>query len=403
MRTRIRLKQFLRRTATRFLRREDGQIAILFALGATAFVILMGMAVDYMRMSRAQTALQNAADAAVLSIAREAQEDISDEALEEMAFDRIATMVPSQYDFEVTSLTTSSGALDITVEGSLPAGLTSLAGYEELNQSATAQAVWGTGKLEVALVLDSTGSMAQHSRMTELKKAAAALLNELETSEEGLVKIAIVPFDVNVRVPTSYRTASWFRVDWWVGWFWSGCIADRDQPNDASDAAVVSTATKYPGAICGSSNLQVIQPLTDDFEVLRTKVNALNPAGNTNITIGLAWGMALLSSREPFTEGVPPGTKDVTKIIVLMTDGDNTENRWSNSGSTIDARTSAACQSAKGSDIVLYTIRLMEGDQDLLEGCASGPENYYDVENVSDLVPVFQAIGERLSRLRLAS
>ena len=52
--------------------------------------------------------------------------------------------------------------------------------------------------------------------MVELKKAAKAMLDELEASEDGLVKIAIVPFDVNVRVPTSYKTASWFKTDWWV-------------------------------------------------------------------------------------------------------------------------------------------------------------------------------------------
>jgi hypothetical protein len=132
-------------------------------------------------------------------------------------------------------------------------------------------------------------------------------------------------------------------------------------------------------------------------------VNALTPAGNTNITVGLAWGMTLLSSQEPFTEGVAPATKDVTKIIVLMTDGDNTENRWTSSASSINARTQLACQSAKTAKIEVYTIRLMEGNQTLLENCASNPSNYYNVENAADLVPVFQAIGERLSQLRISS
>ena len=127
--------------------------------------------------------------------------------------------------------------------------------------------------------------------MVELKKAATALLDELKASEEGLVKIAIVPFDVNVRVANSYKTASWFKSDWWISWFWNGCLADRDQSNDVSDAAVTSSAaTKYPGALCGSNNLKTIQPLTDDFTVLNDKVNSLAPAGNTNITIGHGLG-----------------------------------------------------------------------------------------------------------------
>jgi uncharacterized protein YegL len=245
--------------------------------------------------------------------------------------------------------------------------------------------------------------MAQYDRMVELKKAAKAMLDELQSSEEGLVKIGIVPFDVNVRVATSYKTASWFKSDWWISWFWSGCIADRDQSNDVSDAPVTSSsATKYPGALCSSNNLKTIQPLTDDFAALNTKVDSLTPAGNTNITIGLAWGMTILSSQEPFTGGVAPGTADVTKSIVLMTDGDNTENRWTSTASAIDARTQLACQAAKDAGIVVYTIRLMEGNETLLSGCASSPGNYYDVDNVADLVPVFQAIGERLSQLRIS-
>jgi hypothetical protein len=219
-----------------------------------------------------------------------------------------------------------------------------------------------------------------------------------------LVKIAIVPFDVNVRVANTYKTASWFKTDWWVSWFWDGCIADRDQSNDVSDAAVTTSAsTKYPGALCSSDKLTTIQPLTNDFSLLYAKINALTPAGNTNITIGLAWGMALLSSQEPFTEGVAPNTKDVTKILVLMTDGDNTENRWTSTASQIDARTTLACQSAKDSKIEVYSVRLMEGNATLLKNCASSPGNYYNVENSTDLVPAFQAIGEKISQLRLSS
>ena len=338
----------------------------------------------------------------MLGIAREAQEETSAEALKQMATGRMATMLPN-YNFEVTSAVPTSGTLTISAKGSIAAGLTTVAGYETLEQSVTSQAAWGTGKLEVAMVLDSTGSMAQYNRMVELKKAAKAMLDELELSEEGLVKIAIVPFDVNVRVANSYKTASWFKSDWWISWFWNGCLADRDQSNDVSDAAVThSAATKYPGALCGSNNLKTIQPLTDDFTVLNDKVDSLAPAGNTNITIGMAWGMTILSSQEPFTEGVAPGTKDVTKAIVLMTDGDNTANRWTSTASQIDARTQLACQSAKNAKIVVYTIRLMEGNGTLLSNCATSTEHYYNVENVADLVPAFQAIGERLSQLRIS-
>jgi Flp pilus assembly protein TadG len=380
---------------------ERGQIGLLFAIGVTAMMMMTGASIDYIRSSRAKTTLQNATDAVVLAVARDVETVSSNDTLKQMARDRMATMLPN-YSFDVTSVSTAGGTITINAEGSLPAGLAAVAGFSTLKQRVTSSAVWGTGKLEVALVLDSTGSMASYNRMVELKKAAAALLAELETSEAGLVKVGIVPFDVNVRVPTSYKTASWFKTDWWVSLFWGGCIADRDQNNDVGDATVTtSSSTKYPGALCGSNQLTTIQPLTDNFTDLYAKVNALSPAGNTNITIGLAWGMAILSSQEPFTEGVVPGTRDVTKIIVLMTDGENTANRWTSTATSIDARTQLACQAARDSSIV-YTVRLMEGNEDLLRNCASTEDNYYDVEDAADLVPAFQAIGEKISQLRLS-
>jgi hypothetical protein len=112
--------------------------------------------------------------------------------------------------------------------------------------------------------------------------------------------------------------------------------------------------------------------------------------------------MAVLSSQEPYTEASPPGTKDLTRAIVLMTDGDNTQNRWTSTSSLIDARTQLACQSAKDSGIQLYVVRLMEGNSSLLSACASSSDTYYDVD-VTDLVPTFKAIGEQLSQLHLSS
>jgi hypothetical protein len=57
---------------------------------------------------------------------------------------------------------------------------------------------------------------------------------------------------------------------------------------------------------------------------------------------------------------------------------------------------------ASDSSIIVYTVRLMEGNEDLLRSCASSEDNYYDVEDTSDLVPAFQAIGKKISQLRLS-
>jgi Flp pilus assembly protein TadG len=394
----------LRLHLARFLVRDErGSIAITFAICSVVLVLFTGAALDYARMSRSYTMLQNAADAALLSVAHTAKDSSDTDALKQQTYDTMAAMLPDGFDFQITNFTKSGSTLNMSAKGVIPASLTAVVGYNQFEPSATSEVYWGTGKVEVLLVLDNTGSMSSFGRMTALKEAAAALLDELEGSEEGLVKVGIVPFDVYVRVPSSYKTASWFTtLNWIVNIFWNGCITDRDQPYDIDDTPVTTSSTQYPGAICSGSSLTTIQPLTDDFTALNAKINAMSPAGYTNITIGLAWGLSLLSNQEPFTEGEPYGTENLTKYIVLITDGDNTSNRWTNNTSSIDARTQIACQSVKDAGVTLYTIRLQEGNETLLSQCASSTDTYFDVDDVNDLVPTFQAIGEQISQLRVA-
>lgn len=385
------------------LRNERGAVTVTFAISSVALLLLTGAALDYARVSKSYTQLQNVADSALLAVAQTAKDNSDIDTLKQLASNHMTTMLPNGYDFEITSFVKEGSSLSMSATGIVPATLTSVVGYEQFEPAVFSEVYWGTGKIEVLLVLDNTGSMGSHGRMAALKDASDALLDELAGSEPGLVKVGMVPFDVNVRIPTSYKTASWFKSSWWVNWFWSGCITDRDQPYDVSDAPVTSSdATKYPGALCASNSLATIQPLTDNFLSLYSKVDQMTPAGNTNITIGLAWGLALLSDQEPFTEGQPWGTEDLSKIMVLITDGDNTENRWTSSTSSIDARTELACQSVKDSGVTLYAVRLQEGNSSLLSECASSADTYYDVEDVQDLVPTFQAIGEQISQLRIA-
>ena len=87
--------------------------------------------------------------------------------------------------------------------------------------------------------------------------------------------------------------------------------------------------------------------------------------------------------------------------MILLTDGDNTENRFTKSGNDIDARTRLACANAKSAGINLYTIRVIDGDAALLKECASKPEMYYEVPSASQLDPVFKTIANEISAVRL--
>ena len=107
-----------------------------------------------------------------------------------------------------------------------------------------------------------------------------------------------------------------------------------------------------------------------------------------------------LSPVAPFNASAPKS--DLDKVIILLTDGDNTENRWSTTQSTIDARTKLACTNVKAANIKLYTIRVIDGNESLLQQCATKTDMYYDVQQASQLSKVFSTIAQNLANLRLA-
>ena len=175
---------------------------------------------------------------------------------------------------------------------------------------------------------------------------------------------------------------------------------DRDEPYDASDADPTSSATKFPTKQC-SYSLASMLPLTNDWTALSNTIDAMNPDGNTNVSIGLQWAWHSLTSSDPFTQAAAPAY-DLSKYIILMTDGENTENRWTRSSSRNDGRTAATCPFLKAAGIKVYTIRVIDGDATLLRNCASDPSMYFDVQNAGQLTSVFNSIGATLARLHLS-
>jgi len=107
-----------------------------------------------------------------------------------------------------------------------PTGVTRLVGVTTISAKLVSEATRKQLDLEVAMVLDNSGSMASNSRMTNLKKAARCatdiLFNAItDCSDAALttadpltptvanVKIGISPFNEFVNVGTGYKTASW--------------------------------------------------------------------------------------------------------------------------------------------------------------------------------------------------
>ncbi|MFT4077348.1 MAG: pilus assembly protein TadG-related protein [Asticcacaulis sp.] len=185
-----------------------------------------------------------------------------------------------------------------------------------------------------------------------------------------------------------------------------GCVMDRGQSYDVSATAYTAGVldSAYQATDCDNSTLSAIQDLTTSISTTKTYVNNLVAAGNTNITIGVQMGMEVLSPDAPYTQGVAWGDEDMDKYMIIVTDGDNTANRWtpsSASSSLIDARTALACQAAKDKGITIFVVRVMDGNSDMLKACATKTIYYYDLSSASQLTTAMADIFQRIGKLRL--
>jgi Flp pilus assembly protein TadG len=57
---------------------------------------------------------------------------------------------------------------------------------------------------------------------------------------------------------------------------------------------------------------------------IRNAIDTMQPNGYTNVTQGIVWGWATLSSHAPFSEGRPEKERGNEKIMIVLTDGMNT-------------------------------------------------------------------------------
>jgi hypothetical protein len=205
---------------------------------------------------------------------------------------------------------------------------------------------------------------------------------------------------------------------------WNGCVRDRVQDFDASNSgpAFVSTNVSMTNVSGTAETYQMattpatadaFQPhqfydcptdlmtLTFDWTALNNKVDALTPVGNTNVTVGLSWAFHTVTAASPFNTALP-ASGELDKVIILLTDGDNTQNRWTSTQADIDARTKKTCDAARAANIKVYTVRVINGNASLLSQCATKTSMYYNVQNASDLNSVFTTIAQELANLRIA-
>jgi hypothetical protein len=166
----------------------------------------------------------------------------------------------------------------------------------------------------------------------------------------------------------------------------------------------------------------------------------MSVGGNTHIDLGMAWGWRMLSPRwrglwggEMNTNSLPLDYNSplMNKAIVLMTDGDNTlsdghysgygypsagqlganacvSGNCTNGENQLNTRTTNVCANIKAnnSNVIIYTIALGTGigttAKNMLLGCASKPEYYFESPTTDELDGIFSQIGDSLANLRIS-
>ena len=145
--------------------------------------------------------------------------------------------------------------------------------------------------------------------------------------------------------------------------------------------------------------------LSYNWSSMNSLVNNMSPAGNTNQAIGLQLGWMSLVGGGPFTVPAMDPNYTYQQIIILLTDGLNTQDRWYTSQSSIDARQQLTCNNIKAARVTLYTIQVNTGGDPtstLLQNCASDSTKFFLLTSANEIVTTFNAIGTNLTMLRVA-
>jgi len=406
------------------------------AVVAVPVMAAVGMAVDYSRVNAARTAFQVSLDATALMLSKDAATETK-EALQTEATKTFNSLFSRSEvtDVNVTPLYTSAGGSKLTLNGTavVHTNFLGVIGIDHVDIKSMSVSSWGNTRLRVALVLDNTGSMASDGKMDALKTASHNLLTQLQQAavHPEDVYVSIVPFSKDVNFGSDNYAQSWLRWDLWEEvngscsntsysnrtscqshskvWTpathntWNGCVTDRDQNFDTTNSAAAVGSTQYPTDQYSSCSASLI-PLTNDWTALNAKIDTMVPVGNTNQAIGLQVGWQTLTAT-PFT--VPPVDPDYKyqTVIILLTDGLNTQDRWYTSQSSINTRQQKTCDNIKAAGLTVYTVQVNTGGDatsTLLQNCASDPGKFFLLTSAGQIVATFGQIGTSLSKLRLA-
>ena len=370
---------YTKRRPLSFRKDETGSLTIF---GLFIFILLLmmsGMAVDLVRQERARVAIQNTIDTAVVaasSLSQEAQTKAEVEALvknhmEKAGFDPNIVTVDSDLQKPAGSDEIISRYVNASVNFEMNTMFMNMLGIDALEGHAASGAREGNEMIEIALVLDTSGSM-NGTKMTNLKAAAKQFVTTVLTNNgPDRTLISIIPYSQQVHMSADLMARLNFDTDpvdvvdpapypnamttYVPGNMATNCVRFRSDDytshrlvdsgniellshfarNSTGNYSEPSGSARW----CRDTKTEVML-FQNDETTLHDHIDLMTATGWTAVDIGMNWGVGVL--HESFqsvvtgmnTDGlapdsaigfpVPLGTPDVKKYVVLMTDGINT-------------------------------------------------------------------------------
>ncbi len=390
-----------------------GTVGVAFALALVPLCGVLGLAIDYLAASNLRNALQGVTDAAALAAGAQGSSEEADVKSTVSLYIDVNLPPRAKAALGAVRVTISKPAnIRIEADAVSPNTFLRLVGIDQTPVAVISEAVMGNG-LEVALVLDNTGSMKKDGKEPALRQAVRELVDSV-MAEQADVKVAVVPFSQYVNVGVENRNAPWLKVGTiQASETWTGCVRSRPLPLDESDRR---PQTPYP-ILAQQASLPAnyfcpgpLTPLTADKSVVMSAANAMVMNGNTYIPAGLMWGWNVLTPEPPFTQARASG---VRKAMVLMTDGENSVSNFAfgyhdHTDIAAAVRTMLTlCSNIKQAGIHLYTVAfaISAADQAVigeLRQCASDSASAFTADDGTALTKTFRDIAKQLQVLRLA-
>ncbi|MEL6724484.1 MAG: TadE/TadG family type IV pilus assembly protein [Pseudomonadota bacterium] len=390
-----------------------GNIAMLFGVIVVPVLLVVAFAIDSSRELSTAKHLQAAIDAASLAGAR-ALEDAtqSDEEVRQIALTSLSANLESSHSDMAcaqanVTVNRELGTVNVQSQCQINALFGGTLTPEDMSVASAATAKANVTKLDLALMLDVSGSMGG-DRIADLRTAAITTAQTLLTPAAGdRVRISFVSYATSVNAGAYGNTVL-------------GRPANDDSDGDGLDRVCVSERTgtaawnddepelgKWVGDLAADCPTSSLLPLTNNLSLFESEINSLVADGWTAGHLGVAWSWYLISpdwsdiwpsASEPLAYNEP----NTVKAVILMTDGMFNREYVLAQGDSEDQAT-RMCDEMRDQQVLVYSVAFQAPPDAIaiLRDCAGDDSRFFDASNGEELLDAYAAIASQLSALTL--